>query len=254
MTGRQQIHRYRAIFLSDVHLGSPHCHADRVHALLRSSAAEFIYLIGDIVDFDDLARHGMWPAAHRAVLRELLRHARRGAKVVYVPGNHDRAFRRRARRRIGLATVAARAVHQLADGRRLLLLHGDEVFPRLGVAHGLMRRIIPAPRAAITGPLQTRAERSPMGRLRHHAMRLTARTVRSLLRFDRAALALARRAGCDGVVCGHIHIPELRRRALLYANTGDWLDSCTALVEHLDGTLELATWRETGAVSLARSP
>lgn len=254
MTGRTLPRSCRTIFLSDVHLGSPHCHADRVHALLRANAAEFIYLIGDIIDFDDLARHGIWPVAHRAVLRELLRHARLGAKIVYVPGNHDRALRRRVRQRLGPITIATQAVHELADGRRLLLLHGDEVFPNLGRAHGWLRRAVPPPRVSNRGSAETRIERGPVGRLRHRAMRLSARTVRLVLRFDRAVMTLARAAGCDGVVCGHIHVPELRGRSLLYANTGDWLDNCTALIEHLDGTLELTAWRDAGAVSLATCP
>jgi UDP-2,3-diacylglucosamine pyrophosphatase LpxH len=254
MTGQREIRRYRTIFLSDIHLGSPHCHADRLRRLLKQSEATFIFLIGDIVDFDDLARHGIWPGAHRAVLREFLRHARAGARITYVPGNHDRALRARLRRRLGPIGIAEQVEHELADGRRLLLLHGDEVFPRLGRAHGVLRKMAPAPRVAVTGAVEARVERSALGRLRHQAMRATARTVRNVLRFDRAALVLARAAGCDGVVCGHIHIPELRQRSLLYANTGDWLDSCTALVEHQDGALELLQLRESGAVSLARAP
>jgi UDP-2,3-diacylglucosamine pyrophosphatase LpxH len=254
MNRQSPVRRYRTVFLSDVHLGSPHCHADRVLGLLQGIAAPFIYLIGDIIDFDDLARHGVWPAAHRAVLGELLRHARNGTRIVYVPGNHDRLLRGRARQLLGPVAIMARAEHQLADGRRLLLLHGDEVFARLGRAHGWLRRMAPAPRVTLAGPLLARAERSTVGRLRHQATLLAARTVRSVLRFDLAALALARAAGCDGVVCGHIHIPELKRRTLLYANTGDWLDNCTALVEHLDGALELIAHRNSGAVSLARTP
>ena len=242
---------YRTLFLSDLHLGMHGCRAERVLDFLRYHEADTYVLVGDVVDGWAMARRWFWPQAHNDVVQKLLRLVRKGATMIYIPGNHDGWARQFAGLSFGGIDVRRETVHVTADGRRLLVLHGDEF-------DGMIRF---APWLAYVGA------RAYEGALRLNTLvarvrerfgydywslsnALKSRTKKALQYVDRFEEAVARRAaseGVDGVVCGHIHRPEMRRietadGATLYLNCGDWVENCTALAEHFDGRLELVRW------------
>lgn len=241
--------RFRSIFLSDVHLGTPDCKAGYLLDFLRSTRCEHLYLVGDIVDLEALARRSFWTAEHSAVLAEILAKAESGTRVTYIPGNHDCAMRGLVGQKIGQVEVRLDALHEGADGRRYRVSHGDEYDPagcgrtwllRLGDHayrllcwlnrgfNGLRRRLdLPyLPLSIIT--------KSRIGR-----------ALAYIQDFERLAAANARAKGLDGHICGHIHFGGIREvDGVLYCNDGDWVEHCTALVEDPAGTLELIHWSE----------
>ncbi len=223
---------WRSMFLSDVHLGSPEARADRLLRFLRANEAETLYLVGDLIDGWSLERRWYFPASHRAVLREIFERARRGTRVVYVPGNHDEAFRRYEGLDLAGIECVGETVHRSADGRRFLVLHGDRFDAGLRKSHWSMR---------LGGAA------SGLARL-HDALEGALATVKQrwkrasgyLEAIERRAVSLARKRRMDGVICGHTHTAEIRTRGgVTYCNDGDWVASCTSLVERFDGTLEL---------------
>jgi UDP-2,3-diacylglucosamine pyrophosphatase LpxH len=233
--------RYRAVFLSDVHLGHPDCQAEALLAFLRTVRCDTLYLVGDIVDFWSLKRAWYWHPLHNDVVQKLLRLARKGTRIVYVAGNHDEAVRDFAPMRFGNVRVAKRAVHVTADGRRLLVLHGDEFDGLLRyeflvtMMGGIVWRLL----LAANGLLNAVRRRLgwSYGSL---AGLISNNTDRWLDRFRNLVVAEAEQLGFDGVVCGHVHRAEQRVIGdVLYLNDGDWVESCTAVVEHPDGRLEL---------------
>ena len=237
--------RYRTVFLSDVHLGSRHCHAAALATFLEGVACERLYLVGDIVDLWYLAqRRAAWGPAHNRVVEALHALGRAGTRIVYVPGNHDRPIRRVCGLVLPAMRVRRRAVHVTADGRRLLVTHGDDydgathfggVQERFG--DWLYYRIL-------TGNQWLNRARARIG-LRYWSLaeflkRRSFAAERFIERFVQTGLEDARRRGLDGIVCGHIHRAALvQRDGLVYANDGDWVESLTALAEGHDGTLRL---------------
>lgn len=239
--------RVRSIFLSDIHLGNPGCQATLLAAFLREYRADEVFLVGDIVDFEYLERTVYWHATHTEVLRLLLGAARRGTRVTYIPGNHDERMRALCGRTVGGVRVERFHVHTAADGKRYLLLHGDEFDGLLGCGGRLARVGAVAYRTAIR--LNTRVNRlgcrlglgyTPLATFLKHRFG-SAREYMERFRDTVAATA----AGCDvaGVICGHIHRPEDRQVGpVRYLNTGDWVENCTAVIEQADGRLELVAW------------
>jgi UDP-2,3-diacylglucosamine pyrophosphatase LpxH len=245
--------RVRTVFISDVHLGWRGSQARYLLDFLRSVHADTIFLVGDIVDLWSLKRSFFWPAEHREVLRTLLDRARNGTRVVYVPGNHDETFRDLCGSWFGDFEVLAEAEHVTAEGRRLLVLHGDrfDADIRLGgithwfgsacydffVAAGrrlhAARRRLGFPYWSLAGWIKSR-----VGGARVY-----------IARFEAAAARDAAQRGFDGVVCGHIHRASLREiDGVLYCNDGDWVENCTALVEDRNGRLALVRWTEGSEV------
>ncbi|NUR22806.1 UDP-2,3-diacylglucosamine diphosphatase [Frateuria sp.] len=239
------VHALRTAFISDIHLGSGHCHAAELARFLAGLRCERLYLVGDIVDLWWLASHrARWGAAHNQVVEQLHRLWRSGTAIVYLPGNHDRP----ARRLCGLALppmeIRRRAVHVTADGRRLLVVHGDEYdaqtqFGGLQERFGdwLYYRIL-------TGNMLLNRLRRRFGcrywSLAEFLKRRSAAAEAYIARYVDAGLADARRRRLDGIVCGHVHRAALALRDdLVYANDGDWVESLTALVEDADGSLRL---------------
>ena len=242
---------YRTIFLSDLHLGMRGCQADRVLDFVRQHDAERWVLVGDIVDGWALARSWNWTQAHNDVVQKLLREVRKGAEMVYVPGNHDGAARQFAGLTFGGILVQREWIHRTADGRRLLVLHGDEFDGVVRLAPWLSKVGARAYEWSLALNTVVAHVRERMGRPYWSlAAALKDRTKKALQyvdRFEEAVAALAAERGVDGVVCGHIHRPEVREIATgagttLYANCGDWVENCTALVEHHDGRLEIVRW------------
>jgi UDP-2,3-diacylglucosamine pyrophosphatase LpxH len=238
--------RYRTIWISDLHLGTRSAKARALLDFLRHHEADRYYLVGDIVDGWALQRSWYWPAEHNEVLQALLARARE-ADVVYIPGNHDEAARQFPGLRLGGITIQPQAVHETADGRRLLVLHGDEFDGVVRHARWLSKIGGWAYRTLLALNRHVNRVRrwlnQPYWSLAAAAKTTTKRAVQYIADFEEAVVTRAAREAVDGVVCGHIHVPELRPiRTVTYANTGDWVENCTALVEHADGRLALRRW------------
>jgi UDP-2,3-diacylglucosamine pyrophosphatase LpxH len=252
--------KVRSIFLSDIHLGTRGCQADSLIAFLREYEAEHLFLLGDIVDFWAMNRGIHWTAAQNTVVQKVLRRARHGEQVMLIPGNHDEALREYVGASFGDIRVAAEHIHETADGRRLLLLHGDE-FDQVTRHHRWLALL-----GDIGYDLLVRANAwlswarrslriSGYWSLAGYAKRRVKRAVNFIFDFEDAVIHTVRERGLDGIVCGHIHSACLRETGgVLYINCGDWVDSCTAIVEHGDGRLELVEWRDAGAAAVPVVP
>lgn len=242
--------QYRSVFLSDMHLGFGGTHAAEMSAFLKHLDTERLYLVGDIVDVLALKSRWRWPVMHNQVVRRVLKLAKRGTVVTYIPGNHDDALRQYAGLDLGGVKLATRAVHRTADGRSLLVTHGDEY--DLVVQHSKLlcllgtwaydhlvnlnrlingvRHLLGLKRASFSDAVKSRVKSA----------------CTFISSFETCLLAEAARRNLDGVICGHIHQPAVREarlpqhvKPLLYANCGDWIERMTALVEHDDGRLEV---------------
>lgn len=247
----------RAVFISDVHLGSRHCHAAELADFLGALRCKRLYLVGDIVDLWWMAqRRARWGAAHNRVIEALHTLRRAGTEIVYIPGNHDRPIRTCCGLALPAMQVRRRAIHVTADGRRLLVVHGDEFdnithfgTPQETFGDWLYYRIL-------TGNQLLNLARARFG-LRYWSLseflkRRSGAAERYIGRFVQACLDDARRRGLDGIICGHIHRAALvERDGLVYANDGDWVESLSALVEEADGSLRLLSHKGEVLAELA---
>ena len=243
--------RYRTLWVSDVHLGTRDAKAEYLLDFLRATESDTLYLLGDVVDGWALRRSWYWTQAANDVVQKVLRKARKGTRVVYVPGNHDSFARAYVGHSFGGIDVRERALHTTADGRRLLVLHGDEFDGVVRLApwlshvgawayQGILRLNRPVNR------LRARLGR-PYWSLSAYLKGKAKRAVQYVGDFGVAVAAEAARHGADGVVCGHIHHAEIREvGGVQYLNCGDWVESCTALAEGFDGRLELVRWHTVG--------
>jgi UDP-2,3-diacylglucosamine pyrophosphatase LpxH len=236
--------RVRTVFVSDVHLGSRACHAAAFRAFLERVSADRLVLVGDIVDLWALRRAVYWPDEHQECLRTLLRLARSGTEVVYVPGNHDAPLRELCGLELAGVQVEREFVHVGADGRRFLVTHGDD-FDGAVQFSGLLRRfgafmydaMIHLGRAVHAG---RRRLGLPLWSLAAWVKQRVPDAREYVARFEHAAAHEASRRALDGVICGHIHRPGVREvDGILYCNDGDWVESCTALVEDRSGRMVL---------------
>ena len=239
--------RYRTIFISDVHLGTPGCQATALLDFLKAHPSDNLYLVGDIIDGWQLRRKWYWPQAHNDVVQKLLKRARKGCRVVFIPGNHDEFARQFIGHRFGDIEVMEEAVHTTADGRRLWVIHGDYFDAVVQCAKWLA--IVGDNLYEFTLKLNRYLNtlRARMGLPYWSLSAYLKQKVKSALNyvtdFEVAVANEARNRGHQGVVCGHIHRAEMRLiDGVLYCNDGDWVESRTALVEHFDGTLELLHW------------
>jgi UDP-2,3-diacylglucosamine pyrophosphatase LpxH len=235
----------RSVFLSDIHLGTRACQAEALLDFLREYPSEHLYLLGDIVDFWAMTRGVVWTPAQNTVVQKILKRARHGGRVVLVPGNHDEALREYVGTQFGDIQIIREAIHVTADGRRLLLTHGDD-FDQVTRYHRWIAKLGDAGYDALVrlnvalSWLRRRLGIAGYWSLAGYAKRRVKTVVNFINDFEDSVLHAARAQQAQGVVCGHIHWPELRDvDGLVYANCGDWVDSCSALVEHLDGRLEL---------------
>mgnify|MGYP001209409096 CR=1 FL=1 len=247
-------HHYRAIFISDTHLGTPGCQAAALLDFLRVTESDRLYLVGDIVDGWQLERRWYWPQSHNDIVQKILRKSRKGTRVVYVPGNHDEAARHFLDVDFGGVAIRGDAEHVTARGVRLLVTHGDRFDAVVTCARWL---------ALLGDRLYTvilelnqhfNALRARMGlpywSLSQFLKLRVKNAVQYITAFEDALAREARARGFDGVVCGHIHHAEMRDvGGVLYTNCGDWVESLTALVEHHDGTLAVLRWPIAAFVS-----
>ena len=244
---------FRTLFISDVHLGSKAAKADFLIDFLRHHEAETIVLVGDIVDGWRLKRNWYWPQAFNDVTQKLLRKARKGTRIIYIPGNHDEFLRDFPGTHFGGVEVAERIIHEAADGKRYLVLHGDEF--DVVVRHARVVAYLGdwAYDAAIAINVVFAAIRRKLGlpywSFSAWAKQQVKSAVNFIGEFQRVVAEEARRNDADGVICGHIHhavITEID--GIRYINSGDWVESCTAIAEHHDGEMELITWQKLASV------
>jgi UDP-2,3-diacylglucosamine pyrophosphatase LpxH len=241
--------KVRSVWISDIHLGFRGCQAEALLHFLHSVETEYLFLVGDIVDFWSIKKNVYWPQYHTNVIRSILGKAKHGTKVIYVPGNHDEVMRDCVGHVFGNIEIHQDYVHITADGKKLLVLHGDEFdvivkhsrfIAKLGnVAYDTllylnryvngMRKFLGFSYWSLASYLKLKVKNA----------------VSYISSFEEALAHLAKDRGVDGVVCGHIHHAEVREiNSILYCNDGDWVESCSTLFEHMDGSLELVFWAD----------
>ena len=247
MTQEVEAVRVRTLFLSDVHLGTRGCQAELLLDFLRHYDADVIYLVGDIIDGWRLRSGWYWPQAHNDVVQKLLRKVRKGSRLIYLPGNHDEFLRDYVGASLGGIELADRAVHEAADGRRYLVIHGDEFDLVVRRAKWIAFLGDGAYTMALFVNTHLNIVRRRLG-LTYWSLSAWAKlkvknAVSFISRFEELLSAEAKRHGADGVICGHIHHAALHDLfGVRYVNTGDWVESCTGVIEHYDGVLEVIRW------------
>ena len=240
---------YHAIWISDVHLGYKGCRAEFLLDFLETSRSDYLYLVGDIIDIWNMKKGLYWPQSHNDVVRKVLSKAKNGTRVIYVPGNHDELLREYDGMTFGNIEIHNRAIHKTIDGKSFLILHGDEfdsvvkcnrllailgnhaydILLEINRGFNLLRRKCGFPYWSLAAYLKHKIKNA----------------VQFIGEFESAVAHEARKHGMDGVVCGHIHHAEIRKMDdVIYFNDGDWVENCTALVEHHDGTMELMHWSD----------
>lgn len=242
---------FRTIFISDLHLGTPGCQAEALLEFLKIYTSDNLYLVGDIVDGWQLKRKWYWPQSHNDIIQKLLRKARKGCRVIYVPGNHDEFGRHFLDHSFGGIEIREEAVHITADGKKLWVIHGDYFDGVIQCAKWLayvgdnlyeftlkLNRYLNQLRARLGMPYWS---------LSAYLKLKVKKAVNFISDFEVAVANEARKLGYQGVVCGHIHHAEIRNiEGMLYCNDGDWVESCSALVEHSDGRLEILKFNPNG--------
>ncbi|MET0295425.1 MAG: UDP-2,3-diacylglucosamine diphosphatase [Phenylobacterium sp.] len=251
--------RCRTAFISDVHLGTRGCQAELLLEFIKALDCETLYLVGDIIDGWKLKSGWVWPQAHNDVVQKILRLARRGVKVVYIPGNHDERGRDYCGVHFGGVVVARDAMHEAADGRRYLVTHGDEFDGVVQHARWLALLGDWGYRTLLALNTHFNAARRRMGlgywSLSAYLKHRVKNAVAFIDRFEAALAEEARRRGADGVICGHIHHAEIRDiDGVTYINDGDWVESCTAAVERHDGRIEIVRWTDLRQNATAPTP
>jgi UDP-2,3-diacylglucosamine pyrophosphatase LpxH len=240
--------RYKTIFISDLHIGSTQCQADTLLDFLKHNESEKLYLVGDIIDFWALSKRVYWPRDHNTIIQKILRKARHDTKVIYVPGNHDENVREYDEHVFGDIEVRNSIVHTTVDGKRFLVVHGDE-YDTIAKYHQWIAKLgskgydflLEVNRAV-------RAVRRVMGIQSHFSLAAYIKfkvknAVQFISDYEESIVMTLKDEGLDGVICGHIHHAEIKEMdGFLYVNTGDFVESCTAIVEHDCGRLELIRW------------
>ena len=240
---------YRAVFISDVHLGTRACQADALLDFLKHVECETLYLVGDIVDFWKVRRGPHWPQSHNDVLQKVLRKARKGTHVIFIPGNHDEGLRDYCGMTFGGIEIRRDALHETADGKKYAVLHGDEFDVIVRYARWLAFLGDRTYEVSLTlnQPLNWARRQLGLGfwSFSNFLKQKVKGAVNFIGEFEDALAAEAKRRGADGLICGHVHHANSRiSGGVHYLNTGDWVESCTAIVERDGGSLEIIRWHE----------
>jgi UDP-2,3-diacylglucosamine pyrophosphatase LpxH len=238
---------YRSIWISDLHLGAKSSRPDCLLDFFRHHKCEYLYLVGDIIDGWRLKKNWFWDQLHNDVIQKVLRQARKGTQVIYIPGNHDQFARDHIGLKLGEIEIHRTCEHVTADGRRLLIMHGDEFDSIVTHAKWLAVLGSGAYEASVVLNRWVNAIREKLGMPYWSISNYLKHTVKNAMQFidnyEHAVADEARLRKVDGVVCGHIHRADIKDiEGIAYYNTGDWVESCTALVEHFDGKMELIEW------------
>lgn len=244
------VNLYRTIWISDLHIGSTQCQSDILLDFLKHNESKTLYLVGDIIDFWALSKKVYWPRSHNTIIQKILRKARHGTSVIYVPGNHDENVREYDSFVFGDILVRVSDVHVTADGRRLLIVHGDE-YDTIAKYHKWIAKLgSKGYDFLLDFNKVVRAIRRFLGIHSHFSLAAFVKfkvknAVQFMSDYENSIVATLREDGLDGVICGHIHHAEMKMiDGFLYVNTGDFVESCTAIVEHHDGRLELVRWNK----------
>ena len=245
----QKPKNYKAIFISDIHLGSKACQAKLLLDFLKHNDSQKLYLVGDIVDGWRLKRKWYWPQSHNDVVQKILRKARKGTEIIYVPGNHDEGLRRYIGTHFGGIEVRNTDIYEAVNGNKYLVIHGDnfdnvmlyarwlaylgdyayDFVLRLNNVFNGLRRLMGLRYWSLSSYLKIKVKNA----------------VQFISEYEHAIANEAQKAGVQGVICGHIHHAQMKQYGdISYMNDGDWVESCTALVEHLDGTWEIVFWAD----------
>ncbi|GFE78362.1 UDP-2,3-diacylglucosamine hydrolase [Steroidobacter agaridevorans] len=248
-TPSKPVFRFRSVFISDIHLGFRGCSADYLLDFLHSVECDTLYLVGDIIDMWSLKRSFFWPQEHNNVIRTILGKAKAGTRVIYIPGNHDSVFREYCGMVFGNVEIHREFVHENADGRKFLVLHGDE-FDSVIKASPLLEALGNRAYAFILKLNRyvnffRRAFGAPYWSIAAFLKHKVKNAVKYIANFERALADEAKRRNLDGIVCGHIHRAEITEiDGITYCNDGDWVESCTVLTEDDDGHMSLLRWTE----------
>lgn len=245
--------KVRSIFLSDIHLGTRACQAERLLSFLREYESEHLFLVGDIVDFWAMSRNSIyWSTSQNTVVQKILKRSRHGTEVIFVPGNHDEGLREYVDTRFGEIRLLQEHRHTAADGKRYLLIHGDE-FDQVTKYHRWIAVLGDQVYTFVVylNTLLSRLRRilgiSGYWSLSGYAKRKVKSAVSFIFDFEDSVAHYVKERGVEGVICGHIHAAAIKElNGIRYLNCGDWVDSCTAIVEHLDGSMELVEWGVEG--------
>ncbi|WP_324828983.1 UDP-2,3-diacylglucosamine diphosphatase [Qipengyuania zhejiangensis] len=245
--------RFRTIWISDIHLGTKGCNAGLLIDFLDHTDSDTMYLVGDIIDGWRLKKKFYWPPEHNDIVWRILKRARRGTRIVYIPGNHDEMVRPFCGMNFGGVEILRAAFHDTADGRRLMVLHGDE-FDTIMLAHRWLAFVGDAAyhlmmRLNNWVAIVRNRLGLPYWSISRAAKHKVKNAVEFISKYEEVVARAAGERGADGVVCGHIHTAEFRAftqdgRRVEYWNDGDWVEGCNALVEHFDGTMEILHWPE----------
>jgi UDP-2,3-diacylglucosamine pyrophosphatase LpxH len=240
--------KLRTVFISDLHLGFKGCSADLLLDFLDNVDMDYLFLVGDIIDVWSMEKTMYWPQSHTNVIRTILGKAKRGTKVIFVPGNHDEVFRDVDGTVFGNLEIHKEYVHEMADGRRFLVLHGDEFdsvvkfSPWLAQLGSRIYDFLLAVNPYINW-VRRRFD-LPHWSLASYLKQKTKKAVQYIGSFEDAVAQAARKRNVQGVVCGHIHRAEIRDiGGILYCNDGDWVESCTSLIEDKNGSLRILDWQ-----------
>ena len=247
MTSAETPREYRTLFLSDFHLGTKGCQVGQLINFLINNNARTIYLVGDIIDGWRLGVRWYWPEAHALVLKVLMAKAQRGTRLVYLPGNHDEFVRAHTGSRSDLVEFSESVVHEAADGKRYLVVHGD----CFDIVQTQARWLAVIGDYAYVSALAVNTWVNRIGRriglpywsFSQWAKMKVKGAVNFIGHYEERLVSAARENEVDGVVCGHIHRAAVHEEfGLTYINCGDWVESCTAAVEHDDGRIEIVRW------------
>lgn len=249
-TSSHPVTKHRAIFISDVHLGTHGCQAELLLDFLRHNESEYLYLVGDIIDGWRLSKRWYWPSAHNVVIQKILRKARKGTKVIYIPGNHDEFLRQYVGLGIVLGDIQLleETVHVAANGRRYLVLHGDRfdgvVRYHKGIA--MLGSWAYDMVVILNGWFNSLRRRLglPYWSLAAYLKRRVKDAVKFIVNFEESVVKDAKAQGMDGAICGHIHHPNTRLiEGIHYINDGDWVETGSAVVEDFEGNFSIVKWQ-----------
>ena len=240
---------FRTVWISDIHLGTKDCKAESLLLFLKSVNAQKIYLVGDIIDGWALRKRWYWPQSHNDVVQKILKKAKKNTEVIFIPGNHDEFARQFCGSRFGGIVIKREDFHLTADGKKLWVTHGD-LFDQV-IQYARWLAYLGDRAYAFTLWLNRLFNKIrfkfqyPYWSLSQYLKHKVKAAVSCITAFEELLAAETKQRGCDGVVCGHIHKAEIREIGdVIYANDGDWVESMTALVEEMDGTLRVLDWFE----------